>query len=71
MRGLDKRFGDRSSAPQAKSRPRKGTQQQQVEIAGGVSSDDCMIHAQFESHLLWAREVRFRSSTEVYSSFTT
>ena len=28
--------------------------------------DDCMIHAQFESNLMWPREVRFRSTTEVY-----
>ena len=44
MRGFDKRFGERSSVPQARSRPRRGTQEQ-VEIVGGVSSDDCMIHA--------------------------
>ena len=58
MRGFDKRFGERSSVPQARSRPRTGTQQQ-VEIVGGVFSDDCMIHAQFESNLMWPREVRF------------
>src|SRR5712691_817692 len=58
MRGFDKRFGERSSVPQARSRPRRGMQQQ-VEIVGGVSSDDCMIHAQFESNLMWPREVRF------------
>src|SRR5712691_6747484 len=44
MRGFDKRFGERSSVPQARSRPRRGTQQQ-VEVVGGVSSDDCTIHA--------------------------
>ena len=58
MRGFDKRFRERSSVPQARSRPRRGTQQQ-VEIVGGVSSDDCMIHAQFESNLMWPREIRF------------
>ena len=58
MLGFDKRFGERSSVPQPRSRPRRGTQQQ-VEIVGGVSSDDCMIHPQFESNLMWPREVRF------------